>query len=173
MISEGDIRLWPLEQADLMSNYQWANDRELIRLAGMHPTPKSAREIERWYESVVGNQEVEVFAMKTADHDYFGNIELRSIDHRCGRAEVGVLIGDRGYWQKGYGSRAVRALCRFAFEELRFHRLYAKVLEYNPRAQRVFKKCGFKEEGIERQAHYAQGRFWDVVMLGLLSTEFE
>ncbi|MBI3929544.1 MAG: GNAT family N-acetyltransferase [Armatimonadetes bacterium] len=154
-----------------MKNYQWGNDRELINLAGMNPLPKSALDIDRWYETVHTSQDVQVYAIKTPDGDYLGNIELRDIDPRCGRAEVGIIIGDRQSWTQGYGADALSALCRFAFRELRFHRLYARVLENNPRAQGLFRKCGFKQEGLARESHFSAGRHWDVILFGLLSDE--
>lgn len=170
---EGDrIRLWPLERHDLLKNYQWANDRELIRLAGMNPLPKSVFEIERWFEGVAANPEVRMFSIKTPEGEYLGNIELRDLDLRCGRAEVGILLGERGWWGRGCGTDAIRALCVFAFRELRMHRLYARVLTTNPRALRAFEKCGFRPEGVEREAHYQDGRFLDVHLLGLLEPEW-
>lgn len=171
MIAGKNVRLWPLERHDLIQNYKWANNRELVRLAGMQPLPKSAGELERWYETTVGAADTRIFAIKTPDGEYLGNLELRDLDYRCGRAEVGILIGDGENQNKGYGSDALQALCRFSFRELRLHRLYARVLETNARAQRLFKKVGFKEEGVERQAHYARGRHWDILMFGLLRAE--
>lgn len=173
MIEGTRVRLWPLERHDLLKNYQWANDRELIRLAGIHPLPKSVWEIERWYEGVAANPEVRMFSIKTPEGDYLGNIELRDLDLRSGRAEVGILIGERSSWGRGFGTDAVAALCRFAFTELRLHRLYAHVLETNPRARRTFEKCGFREEGVEREAHFSEGRFLSVHLLGLLDREWE
>ncbi len=167
------VRLWPIEKHDLLKNYQWANDRELISLAGMNPLPKSALDVERWYESMQANPENLVFAIKTDAGDYLGNIELRDIEYRSGRGELGIILGERSCWGKGYGTDAVVTLCRFAFEELRFHRIYARVLENNERAQRLFSSCGFRKEGVARQDFYAGGCYWDVILFGLLKEEFK
>lgn len=171
---QGDlIRLWPLERHDLLKNYQWANDRELARFAGMNPSPRSVLEIERWFEGVANNPEIRIFSIKTAEGDYLGNIELRELDLRCGCAEIGILLGERAWWGRGCGTEALRLLLAFAFQDLRLHRLSARVLESNPRALHCFEKCGFLREGIEREAHYQDGRFWDVHLLGLLASEWE
>ena len=173
MIEGHRIRLWPLERHDLLTNYQWANDRELARLAGMNPLPRSVAEIERWFEGTAADPEVRLFSIKTPEGDYLGNIELRDLDLRCGRAEVGIVIGEQAWWGKGCGTEAIRTLCRFAFEDLRLHRLYARVLASNPRALRSFSKCGFRSEGVERDAHFQDGAFWDVHVLGLLVHEWK
>ncbi len=172
MLRHGDIRLWPLERADLVQNYQWANERELIELAGMIPKPKGAAELERWYETILAAQDIEIFSIKLTDGSYIGNIELRAIDHRSGRAEVGVVIGDRQFWGRGLGRQAIEAMVRYGFQELRLHRLYARILESNPRAKLVFERCGFVHEGTERQAHFSNGKHWNIEILGLIKSEW-
>lgn len=172
MLSYGEVRLWPLERPDLVQNYQWANDRELIELAGMTPKPKTGPELERWYESVLGAADLQIFSIKLADHTYVGNIELRTIDQRSGKAEVGVIVGSRDHWGRGLGRQAIEAVAAYAFRELRLHRLYARVLSLNPRALKVFERCGFRAEGIEREAHFSGGRYADIHILGLLASEW-
>lgn len=165
------MRLWALERHDLIQNYQWANDPELIRLAGLDPTPKAAQTIEAWFDSMVRNQRVQIFSIKTAEGDYVGNIELTSIDRQCGKAEVGLMLGKRDAWGKGYGSQALAAMKRYAYGELRLHRLYARVLEFNERAWKLFERNGFQLEGTERQSHFTDGQFHDVRLYGHLHTD--
>jgi len=167
------LRLWALERHDLLKNYQWANNRDWIRLTGMQPYPKSAADIDRWWETTASNTEQRIMAIKTHDGEYIGNIELRDLDATAGRAEVGILLGDEAAQGQGYGTEALGLLARFAFRDLRLHRLYARVLENNARAQNTFRRCGFKHEGTERQVHYAEGRHWDVLVYGLLATDMD
>ncbi len=173
MIQGKLVRLWAVERHDLLKNYQWANDRELIRLAGMNPLPKSVWEIERWYENSTTSPNTQIFAIKSLDGEYLGNCELSDMEVRVGRAEVGIIIGEKVSWGAGIGSDAVHTLCKFAFQELRLHRLEARVLEHNERARRIFTKVGFKVEGTERSSHYAEGKWWDITMLGLLENELD
>ncbi len=171
MIMGDEVRLWALERHDLIQNYQWANDPELIRLAGLDPTPKAAQAIEGWFDSIVRNQRIQIFAIKTADGDYLGNIELTSIDRQCGKAEVGLMLGNREAWGKGYASRALQAMLGYAYGELRLHRLYARVLEFNQRAWELFERNGFQLEGTERQSHFTDGSYHDVRLYGRLATD--
>jgi len=165
------IRLWALERFDVSANYHWANDPELIHLTGMSPQPKGLTDIERWFESVLVNANQRMFTIKTFDGDYVGNIEIGDIEWRVGRGEMGLLIGDKRYWNHGIGSEAIHLMARFGFEELRLHRIEARVLTHNPRAQHVFERCGFKREGVLRGSHYCGGIHQDVVMFSLLSTD--
>jgi len=167
------INLWTLERHDLIKNYEWGNDPELIRLTGMSPFPKSLFELDRWYDAVCNNPTGRVYSIKTKEGVYVGNIELSSVDTRIGKGEMGMIIGDKAYWDQDYGEEAIKILLDFAFREMRLHRVSASVLEYNTRALKCFKKCGFKEEGVQRDGFYNQGRYWNIIMMGILENEFK
>lgn len=172
MLEGKRIRLWALERYDLLKNFTWGNDRELINLTGMQPYPKSSWEVERWYETVVNSLASRIFAIKTKEGEYIGNIELSSIDPRSARAEMGLILGERQFWNQGYGEEAIRLVLEFAFGEMRLHRVYARILDYNAMAQRCFEKCGFAREGVERESHFSKGRYWDVIQMSILDHEF-
>jgi RimJ/RimL family protein N-acetyltransferase len=101
-----------------------------------------------------------------------GAIELRktSPEHRSG--EVGILVG-REYWGRGYGTDAMRALCRFAFEEMDLRRISLEVMEFNTRAIRSYERIGFVVEGRFREDTYLHGHYYDTLAMGLLREEFE
>ena len=172
MLFQDEVRLWALERHDLLQNYQWANDPELIQLVGMTPVPRSAASIDVWYEGIAAKADVQIFAIKTEQNQYIGNVELNAMEPRVGRAEVGIMIGSSEHRGQGYGSKALLAVCRYAFEELRLNRLYARVLEFNKPARALFEKAGFVFEGTERESHFSGGRYWDVHLLSLLAREY-
>ena len=102
-----------------------------------------------------------------------GAIELRKVSAEHRSAEVGILVGDRMYWGHGYGTDALHALCRFAFEEMDLHRVHLSVLEFNTRAIRAYEQVGFVVEGRLRQDAYLGGHYYDSLAMGLLRTDFE
>ena len=63
-------------------------------------------------------------------------------------------------------------MLRFAFEELNLHRVELEVYDFNPRAMRCYEKAGFRLEGTRRQAHFHQGAYHDVHLMGILRDEF-
>jgi len=172
MLSTPRLHIWSLERHDLLKNYHWANQRQLIQQTGMPPFPKTAAELEAWFDTLASRTDMKIFAIKTKDGDYVGNMELRDIDWLAGKAEVGIFLAESQARGLGLGREAMLGLADFAFQDLRLHRLYAKVLESNEAARKAFLACGFIVEGQERQAHYAQGRFSDVVLYGLLASEW-
>jgi RimJ/RimL family protein N-acetyltransferase len=81
-------------------------------------------------------------------------------------------IGDPGERRKGYGTEVLNLLLRYAFSELNLFRLSAVIPEYNAGALRLFEKAGFLQEVRRRQALNRDGRFWDLIHVGLLRDEW-
>jgi RimJ/RimL family protein N-acetyltransferase len=90
-----------------------------------------------------------------------------------GTAGVGIGIGEREYWGKGYSTDMMRVILRYAFTELNLNRVTLNVFEYNPRAVRSYEKAGFVVEGRERKAIHRDGKYWDVLFMGVLREEWE
>jgi RimJ/RimL family protein N-acetyltransferase len=86
---------------------------------------------------------------------------------------IGIGIGERTDWSKGYGSDAMRLIVRYAFAELNLRRVSLSVFDYNQRGLRAYRKLGFVEEGRMRQYLHRYGRRWDMVFMGLLREEWE
>ncbi len=108
-----------------------------------------------------------------ADDRLLGLIDLDVDTWAHGNGWVGIAIGNRADWGKGFGTDAMRVLLRFAFTELNLHRVSLSVFEYNPRAARVYEKLGFEVEGRQRQRLHRDGRWWDSIFMGLLREEWE
>jgi RimJ/RimL family protein N-acetyltransferase len=93
----------------------------------------------------------------------------RAIPHQA--AEISIWIG-RGYRDAGNGTEALRLVLRYAFAGLALHKVYLRVLAYNARAIRAYQKCGFRVEGILREEMKVNGRWNDLVYMGVLAHEF-
>lgn len=87
------------------------------------------------------------FALDTVEGRHIGNCSFYNINEARGEAEIGIMIGDRRYWDKGYGTDAITALVSYIFSQTNLNRLHLKTLESNIRAQSCFQKCGFTPYG--------------------------
>jgi RimJ/RimL family protein N-acetyltransferase len=88
-------------------------------------------------------------------------------------AELGIMIGEKEYWNRGYGTDTMLTLVRFAFEQMNLNKVSLGVFETNDRAQAVYRKTGFVEEGRAREDYYQDGRYWDVVRMSVLRREWD
>jgi RimJ/RimL family protein N-acetyltransferase len=172
MIPGKRVNLWALEKADLVKNYTWANDPEIIKLTGINPIPRSSWEVEKWYDSVLSQNDTHVYAIKLSTGTYIGNVNIFNIDWISRNGEVGIFIGEKEYRNNGYASETMKLLLRHYFEDIGFHRIYARVLAYNKNAQKLFESCGFQKEGVEKEAFYTWERHWDVMRYAVIARDF-
>lgn len=172
LIKGKNINLWALEKYNLLTNLKWVNDRELIRLTGMPSYPKSLREMEIWYHQAIKNPANKFFTIKTPKGLHIGNIELNSIDWINRSLEIGILIGERDYWGKGVGTEATLLMLDFIFLQMDFNRVYLNVSSHNKNAIKLYEKCGFKKEGLQKKAFYFNNNYHDVLEMNILKKEF-
>ncbi len=168
------IQLAAVQREYLPQYVKWLNDWETARfLRPGIPAPLNLEEETAWFENLAKSKDNVVFAILTlAEHKLIGNCGLHRIDLKNRSAVLGIFIGDKDYWGKGYGTDATRTLLRFAFEELALNRVELEVYDYNPRAMRAYEKAGFRREGTRRQALYREGAFHDIHLLAILREEW-
>jgi RimJ/RimL family protein N-acetyltransferase len=113
------------------------------------------------------------FAMRALEDDrLLGDIDLTVINWGSRDAFLGIGIGERAFWGKGYGSDALQVVLRYAFLELNLRRVTLNVFEYNQRAVRTYEKARFRPEGRVRQAMQREGRRYDILYMGILREEW-
>lgn len=152
---------------------RWNQDSEYQQLLSSGPsTLWSPKQIKEWIEKHY--DEMYSFTIRIlADDQVIGNLELSGIQWTVGDAWVGIGIGERDYWGKGYGSDAMNLILRFAFETLNLKRVSLTVFEYNQRAVHSYEKCGFRTEGRLRQWMQRAGQRYDLIFMGILREEWE
>ncbi len=171
------IRLRGYEFSDLDFVMKWINDEDVTQFlgSGMVAFPISSI-AERKFIEQAGLSESpsnKIFVIETlADHRPIGTISFNGIDWVNRHSPVGIMIGDKGCWNRGYGTDAMRVLMRLAFDKLNLHRLWLHVYDYNQRAIRSYEKCGFRREGVLREQRYWSGGYHDIVVMGIVESEY-
>ncbi|HET9956601.1 MAG TPA: GNAT family protein [Polyangiaceae bacterium] len=173
MIHElGDVRLRLPEPSDIDALYRIKNDPELAALLGGHGRGYSRADLADWISSHRSRRdEVLWVVVDSASEQCIGHVGLYCIDHRVRKAEFGILL-ERGSWGRGLGRRLTSFAIEYGFRELALSRIELNLLASNARALKTYLACGFVEEGRLRRAQFKNGRFEDVVWMGLLADEY-
>jgi RimJ/RimL family protein N-acetyltransferase len=131
---------------DVSSDYAWETDPELARLDATSPvkTPFGRYRVDYAEELRNPYYASRRFAIDTPDGKHIGNCAYYNISEENGETEMGIMIGDRSYWSKGYGTDVVTTLLAYIFDNTGLNRVYLKTLASNYRAQHCFLKSGFK-----------------------------
>lgn len=168
------VALNPEQDAQLMN--QWRRDTEYARLLDSDPVRLfNKEENKKWVEKMQKKETfdgIEFMIYALPEDKPIGFVGLDGINWHNGVSWVGIGIGEREYWSKGFGSEAMRMIARYAFEELGLHRISLNVFSYNTRAIRSYEKVGFKIEGKIVEAVHRDGQRWDVVFMGLLRDDW-
>ncbi|MFZ5883527.1 MAG: GNAT family N-acetyltransferase [Chloroflexota bacterium] len=155
---------------------RWGRDSEFRRLLGSDVAQlHSAKAAQTWLEKELEEASVNQhwFSIRKLDDDrLLGDIDLYVYNWSARDAFVGLGIGEREFWGKGYGTDVMRVILRYAFTEVNLHRVTLTVFEYNPRAIRSYEKAGFRHEGRMRGALNKEGRRWDILVMGILREEW-
>ena len=154
----------------------WRRDSELMRLMDMDVVRLSSqKDSQSWAEKELDEQQLSQhwFTIRTlADNKMIGDIGLYVFNWAGRDAFVGLAVGDREYWGKGYGTEAMNLVLRYGFMEVNLRRVTLTVFEYNPRAIRSYEKVGFRHEGRLRQVLNKEGKRWDMLFMGILREEW-
>lgn len=154
----------------------WGRDSEFNRL--LHTTAsglQSSNNVKRWLEKDIEDLATGFypFSIRTlVDDKLVGGTDLDVTNWNGRNAFVGIFIGERENWGKGYGTDALNILLRYAFMELNLWRVSLGVFEYNPRAIRSYEKAGFQHEGRSRKNLNHEGKYWDIHFMGILRDEW-
>jgi len=119
-----------------------------------------------------GGRDGATFAIEV-DGKYIGGCGLFGFSETDRTAELGIGIGDKAYWNKGYGREAVGLLLDYAFRLRNWRRVWLRVWGNNERGIRAYRACGFVEEGRLRDHVWSAGAYYDLVVMGILREEWE
>lgn len=156
---------------------RWQRDSEFDRLADSDPirlfSEKRIREqyVERRVDKGFDPESFSFYVRTLSDDRLIGFLGMR-VDLIHGDAMVGIGIGERDFWNKGYGTDMMEVCLRYAFLELGVQRVSLGVLAYNARAQRSYEKAGFRPEGRTRQDVLREGKRVDTLWMGILREEW-
>lgn len=170
MLQGPRVRLRGITRQDLYRLSDFNNDLE-VELAGGGdpPAPQSLERLQSEFdqEAARGGRDGASFAIEV-DGVFIGQCALFDEDSVGRTCELGITIGDKAYWNQGFGREAVGLLVDYGFRHRNLHRIWLRVHAANERAIKAYRACGFVEEGRLRQHVWSDGRRDDLLVMGLL-----
>jgi diamine N-acetyltransferase len=163
------LRAW--ERSDLVAFTRWFNDPEVtVNLGDAYPALSSIQE-ERFFEQAITEKHHYAIVLREGDL-LIGNCSFHHLDLHNRSAELGIVIGEKAYWNQGYGREAVGMMLEIGFEGLGMNRIELRYYDFNARGRRAYEAAGFVEEGHLRCSHYVAGAFHDMVIMSVLADEY-
>lgn len=148
------------------------NDPEIEDLVVGWAFPVSKFAQEKWFENHYNDNTNFRFVIETEEDGPVGVSTLIDIDWKNRRATHGIKLAKKSRRTKGIGTDTVMAMMRYAFDELGLHRLDGSWFKDNIGSQKLYKKCGWVEEGVQREYVFKKGEFRDLVIVGVLASDY-
>jgi diamine N-acetyltransferase len=169
------IRLRANERTDLPSFVKWLNDIDVRRFLSM-TLPISQATEEHWFEDMLKRppeeQSLGIEIKEGENWKLIGNCGIFDIDWRTRSAEVGLFIGEKSCWNKGYGTEVMKLLLKHGFETLNLNRIFLHVDSENIAGIYAYEKAGFVHEACLRESNFRDGRYCDVLLMSMLRSEW-
>ena len=170
---EGEaIALGPLRRELIPDYARWQGDF-VVQRTYHTPGPVTIEESTAWYERCTAARGDCWFTIyERATWRPIGYTEIDGIDWRCGTSTFGIMIGEADCRGRGYGTEITRLMLDFAFTALGLRNVMLTTDSFNLAGLSAYRKAGFQEIGRRRQCSPLNGRFYDLVYMDCLASEF-
>ena len=159
--------------ANLAAFRRWYGDPEVARLARYQDAPMRLDEIDRFFQVRALGPDAMAMAIHVRESDrLIGSCAFSQLDGDNASAMYHITIGEKDTWGRGHGTEATALMVDHGFRTLGLHRIGLSVFEFNERAIRAYRRCGFQIEGRAREAIWRDGRWWDEIAMSILASEW-
>jgi RimJ/RimL family protein N-acetyltransferase len=162
--------LSPIDTNDAEKFTEWLNDLELTLNLQLYGSIISVESEKGFLDELSKTHNYSIIDIETKEA--IGICGFLDIEHINQTAEVGIFIGNKHFWNKGYGAEALSLLVDYGFKALNLHNIMLRVYEYNKIAISCYEKIGFKHIGQRREAIHRNLDKHDIIFMDILSKDF-
>jgi len=168
---EGEtVSLRAIEEDDLPFLQAGVNDPKIWRAIGA-PEPVNSQQEQAFFDEIVSSDD-SIDLLITTDDEPVGIVSFWPGDGVVSKAELGYWVAP-DHHRQGYASEATALMVDYGFRQLGYHRIEARVFEYNDASQNLLEGLGFVREGAHREAVFVDGEYQDTLWYSLLENEWD
>ena len=162
--------LSPIDENDAEKFTKWLNDLEVTQYITLYPRIINVQNEKGILEKIAKEHNYSIIDIKT--NELLGNCGFLSMDNLNQTSEIGIFIGNKEFWSKGYGTEALSLLIDYGFKALNLHNISLRVISFNTRAIKAYEKIGFKIIGKMRESLLRGKDRYDMIYMDILYDEF-
>ncbi len=162
--------LSPIDINDFNKYTEWWNDQDVVKYLPNHFILTAEKE----KENLITTSKMHCYSIIDFQTDeLIGDIGLKNISNINRNGEISIIIGNKKYWNQGYGKEAIKLLISYAFNSLSLNSIYLNVYEKNTMAISCYKSIGFKHSGMIREAAFYNQEYDNILIMDILAKEFK
>jgi len=164
------VKLRSVRKSDLEVIRDWRNSQD-TREFNTQFTLLNMKNQRKWFVEISKEESLRKMFVITKAGNPIGICGLINIDKENKSADVAIILGEKNQRCKHFGSESLELLLNYGFKKLKLHRIEAEIFEYNKRSVNLFEKLNFKFEATMRDRLWRDGKWWDVYLYSILSSE--
>lgn len=163
-----------MTEDDVSIYHKWRNDMEVMRTTNPFMDMYTMTDTKDFVDHVIlePNSSKSYLIVDKESDKPIGITSLIHIDFKNRSGECIIDIGEKEYRGQGYGTESLKLLLDYAFLEMNLHRVSLQVFSFNEKAVKMYGEIGFKQEGVARQAIFREGKWHDIIQMGILQSEY-
>lgn len=162
--------LSPIDENDAEKFTTWLNDLDITEYLTLYPSIINVPSEKALLQNL--SKEHNYSVIDKNSNELIGNCGFGNIDHINQTADIGIFLGDKSYWARGYGTEALNLLLDYGFKALNFHNVQLSVYSFNERAIKCYEKLGFKTIGKRRSSILRNRERYDIIYMDILYDEY-
>ena len=159
-----------LEKSDINETYlKWINDHDVTQYMSTGTFPTNMDELLEYYHHMTTTPNNVIMAIVDTETDrHIGNVALNNINWINRNADLGIMIGNKEFWGRGYGTGATKLMVQYGFNTLNLHKIWLGVHTCHTVAIRAYQKAGFKIEGEFKDNVFKDGKYHDTLRMAII-----
>lgn len=168
-----NIYLSPVSIENVKDYTRWLNDFDVTDYIGKSSKIYTEENEKEFLENCSKKDNITLGIIKLENDKLIGNCGLNNINEINRTAILGIFIGEKKEQNKGLGAETIKLLLDYGFNYLNLHGISLEVYEFNKRAIKCYEKVGFRECGRKRESKYLNGKYYDIIIMDILKSEFK
>jgi len=172
ILTSDKIYLTELSKANLEQLRKWRNMPDIFKYFYQYSLISTENHLD-WYQKTLSDSKSIYFEIHHNDGTLIGLCCLIDINWLSRTSDFSIYIGDKNFHGQGLGKESLHLLFDYAFNVLNLERIYSHVFDFNQNAIGLYQKLGFKIEGTLRKHHFHNGKYINVIIIGLLKNDYQ
>ncbi len=164
----------PIYEKDLERIIVWINNPQVRKYLTVY-LPMTMEIEKKWLEQLSNNncRDIILAVIDKESKEHMGQVGLHGINWKNKTATFGFMIGNKDFWNKGYGTEILSLTLKYAFHTLGLRKIKSSVLALNIGSIKVHKKCSFKKAGVLKKEYFVDGEYVDEILFEIFKEDWE
>lgn len=168
-----NLYLGPVSRKHIPRIAKWMNDIEVLKYLAQFPKKHTEETAKAFLEKSIKDLNSHYYGIYLNNGKLIGSTDLTEVDGVHRTASLGIVIGEKEYWGKGYGTEAITLLVDYGFNVLNLNNIFLSLYDFNKRAYKCYEKVGFKIIGKRRKSRFLAGKYYNEIYMDILAKDFK